>query len=583
MLIVVPSPPAPVSPGASGNRPLEFGPYRLVELLSSSAVANVYRATDRRHDDRVVAVKIFAPALAADPCFRKRFREDAAALSALREPHVVPVHTYGELAGVLFLEMRLLDGHSLAALRRAGRLPASGAAELTSQITDALAAVEAAGLGRRTVEPDEVLITGAPGHEFVQLVGLGLGRPPVAPPPVADLVGAPEPARSHRRRRWGAAVVVATLAVVAVLVVGVGSPQRLPLPPGAIAVLDDSADVLAAATAEVDGATLVVGVLPDGRLRTWDLMTGSIAGPDLDGSALSVATAVVDGSAVAVSRDADQVVHVRRLPDGHAVVPAIGDPEPEHPTLMGSRPRAAAPAELDGRPVVVLAEPADPAALPTDWRFGHRVRALADGAAVGPPVTVPGASLSPFPQVAIVDGAPVVVTTSDEGSDGVLGSEQRTLRVFDMATGAATRAPVPLPAAVTALRVAARGGSPVAVLGCADNTVRLVDLRTGAVGPVLTGHRGRIRQLLVLEDGRRTVVVSEAGAGGSTSSEIRFWDIGTGAVAGPILRDHPAHAGLLTTARAGDRSLLIAAAATGDERSSVAVWDLAALLGGSGS
>jgi serine/threonine protein kinase len=77
----------------------DFGPYRLVELLASSARASVHRAVDRRHDDRIVALKIFAPALSADPAFRARFRLDAAALSALREPHVVSVHTYGELAG----------------------------------------------------------------------------------------------------------------------------------------------------------------------------------------------------------------------------------------------------------------------------------------------------------------------------------------------------------------------------------------------------------------------------------------------------------------------------------------------------
>lgn len=52
--------------------PLELGSYRLVELLSSSAVASVYRATDPRHHNRVVAVKIFAWDLAADPAFRTR-------------------------------------------------------------------------------------------------------------------------------------------------------------------------------------------------------------------------------------------------------------------------------------------------------------------------------------------------------------------------------------------------------------------------------------------------------------------------------------------------------------------------------
>jgi WD40 repeat protein len=152
-----------------------------------------------------------------------------------------------------------------------------------------------------------------------------------------------------------------------------------------------------------------------------------------------------------------------------------------------------------------------------------------------------------------------------------------------MATGKATGTPVLLPAAVTGLQVAMRNGSPVAVVGCADNAIRVVDLRTGTVGPVMTGHRSGIRQLVVVDDGARTVVVTEAGAGSSASSEIRFWDLANGAPVGPVLRDHPARGQLLTTARVGGRSLLIATDATADNLGFVAAWDLAALLGGSGS
>jgi WD40 repeat protein len=281
-----------------------------------------------------------------------------------------------------------------------------------------------------------------------------------------------------------------------------------------------------------------------------------------------------------VSRNADQVVQVRRLPDGRAAVPPVGEPEPMGSSLLTP---VAVPAELDGRPVVVLTDPADPATFRRDFRLGHRVRALADGTAIGPLVTVPEGSLSGYPVTTVVDGTPVVVTTSDEGSDATFGNEQRTLRVFDMATGAAVGTSVLLPAAVTGLKVAMRNGAPVAVLGCADNAVRVVDLRTGTVGSVMTGHRNGIRHLVVVEDGERTVVVTEAGT--STSSEIRFWDLATGAPVGPVLRDHPARDRLLAGVRVDGRSLLVAGDRNGhgDTPGPVAVWDLAALLGGSSS
>lgn len=570
--------------------PRVFGPYRVGELIARSATASVHRATDTRHDDRVVALKIFAPHLSADPAFRDRFRRDAAAVSALHEPHVVSVHTYGELAGAVYLDMRLVTGPSLAEARAGGPLDPARAATIAAQLADAIAAVTAGDLGPRTVDPAEVLLTGAKGAEFVQLVGLGLGRPPVGrPPDAAELVGVPATDRGRRGRwRTGAALVTA-LAVVAIVVVAVRSSGRPVPPPGAIAVLDGTVVVTAATTTQLDGRTVVVGVLSDGAVRTWDITTGEVEGPTLDGSTRSVGTAVLDGDPVVVTRDDDQVVHVRSLRDGRTAVAAIGAPEPPDPLRWGSQARAAVPAELGGRPVVVLPEPADPATYGKDQRLGYRVRALADGADIGPLVSVPGASLSTLPTTTVLDGDPVVVTTADDDGDGTATvggvAEQRVLRVFDMATGAAIGRPTTLPAGVTAFDVGVRDGAPVAVLGCADNTVRLADLHTGAlVGPALTGNRWPVRALAVVADGSRSLVVSEAGPRSSRRpSEVRFFDLATGAPVGPVLRDHPAGAGLLTAARVGDGTVLVSADATQDGTGTVTVWKLAALLGEDGS
>jgi hypothetical protein len=100
----------------------QFGPYRLAAVLSRGPSATVYRAHDTSHDDRVVALKVFGPELSANPAFRERFRRDAGRLSALREPHVVPIHRHGEIDGRLFLDMRLVRGPSLADVLRDGPL-----------------------------------------------------------------------------------------------------------------------------------------------------------------------------------------------------------------------------------------------------------------------------------------------------------------------------------------------------------------------------------------------------------------------------------------------------------------------------
>src|SRR3712207_8941832 len=61
------------------------------------------------------------------------FRSEAGLLCALREPHVVPVHTYGVHDGVAYLDMRLVRGRSLADVRAEGGIDATRAGAVIEQ------------------------------------------------------------------------------------------------------------------------------------------------------------------------------------------------------------------------------------------------------------------------------------------------------------------------------------------------------------------------------------------------------------------------------------------------------------------
>ena len=60
----------------------------------------------------------------------------------------MPVHTYGVHEGVVYLDMRLVQGRSLAAARAEG-LDAGRVSAVVNQLNAAVGAIRASGLGDR--------------------------------------------------------------------------------------------------------------------------------------------------------------------------------------------------------------------------------------------------------------------------------------------------------------------------------------------------------------------------------------------------------------------------------------------------
>ncbi len=72
----------------------------------------MYRAYDPK-TDRVVALKVLPPHLAEDHDFQHRFRREARIAASLNDPHIVPIHGFGEIDGRLYVDMRLIEGRDL--------------------------------------------------------------------------------------------------------------------------------------------------------------------------------------------------------------------------------------------------------------------------------------------------------------------------------------------------------------------------------------------------------------------------------------------------------------------------------------
>ena len=151
----------------------DFLGYRVEELIGRGGMGVVYRAYDLRLK-RSVAVKFVAPSLALDERFRERFARETELVMSLEHPNVVPIYDAGDVAGRLYLAMRLVEGPDLGSLLRAeGALEPARTVAICAQIASALDAAHARGLVHRDVKPSNVLLDGS---EHVYLADFGLTR-----------------------------------------------------------------------------------------------------------------------------------------------------------------------------------------------------------------------------------------------------------------------------------------------------------------------------------------------------------------------------------------------------------------------
>jgi len=149
-----------------------FGRYRLVELIGRGGMGEVWKAFDTA-TRRVVAVKVLPAQLAADPVFEERFRHEAFAAAGLNNPHVVPIHNFGEIEGRLYVDMRLIEGQDLEHVLKVGPIAPARAVKIIEQIASALNAAHKIGLVHRDVKPSNILVAE---DDFSYLIDFGIAR-----------------------------------------------------------------------------------------------------------------------------------------------------------------------------------------------------------------------------------------------------------------------------------------------------------------------------------------------------------------------------------------------------------------------
>jgi uncharacterized RDD family membrane protein YckC len=145
--------------------------FRIEKRLGKGGMGEVYLATDLALE-RPVALKVLAPAIAADPQSRARFIREARAQARLIHPNICHIYFIGEQEGRLFFAMEYVDGENLQErLDRHAKIAVGDAVELCRMAAEGLAEAKRHGFTHRDIKPSNLLVDR---HGVVKVADFGL-------------------------------------------------------------------------------------------------------------------------------------------------------------------------------------------------------------------------------------------------------------------------------------------------------------------------------------------------------------------------------------------------------------------------
>ncbi len=150
-----------------------IGRYEIVQRLGHGGMATVYlcRATGSAGFEKLVAIKVIHPHLAAEPEFVEMFLEEARIAGKIQSPHVAGILDLGEDEGLHYMVMEYIDGETLSALLRqlrprSERLPLAVVLQVLIDACEGLTAVhelrdpdgQPYGLVHRDMSPQNLMV-----------------------------------------------------------------------------------------------------------------------------------------------------------------------------------------------------------------------------------------------------------------------------------------------------------------------------------------------------------------------------------------------------------------------------------------
>ena len=155
------------------------GRYLIESRLGKGGMAVVYRAQDQSFG-RVVAIKVLRTDVASDPVAAKRLVREARAAGQLHHPNIITMHDVGEVNGMVYIVMELMEGCELADLmEEQGAIGVRRALDIGRQVASALSVAHSHGIIHRDIKPENLFLLDHEGAgDYIKMLDFSIAKLP---------------------------------------------------------------------------------------------------------------------------------------------------------------------------------------------------------------------------------------------------------------------------------------------------------------------------------------------------------------------------------------------------------------------
>lgn len=144
----------------------------MIGVIGAGGMGSVYKV-QHLISDRVEAMKVVLPELIDTAELAERFIREIRVQARLSHPNIASLHNALRIDNQLVMVMEYVDGSTLHALLKQGRLETPFSIEVILQVLEALAYAHSQGIVHRDIKPANIMFTGS---GVVKLMDFGIAR-----------------------------------------------------------------------------------------------------------------------------------------------------------------------------------------------------------------------------------------------------------------------------------------------------------------------------------------------------------------------------------------------------------------------